>query len=579
MDKNDFMFDQELKELEEMLGDFDSNKQETAPDTHGAEPAEAGRTPRENSQRAQQEAPQRNPQRAPQEAPQRNPQRAPQEAPRRNPQRAPQENHQRNPQRTPQRTQQRPSQGISQRTAVPETQSAPIGYRRPARRTKKRRLMGFMSFLLSILAILLLAAAFVNLLVAYKGGALTAQDVRFAKISVVASAVLATLGLIFGVVTLFLRRQKKGFAITGMIFSFLMMVICCAAIYLYQYTFNTMNYEELPSEELHIVETGDDGEIKRRPEQPTVSVEKNEIEEIVEKKKKEMGSELEWEFLTDEDIPQAALDKLNTGTAQGKSYLLSGSENISNYVLLGCDRIDSTDAIMVCSVDRVHHKLKFISIPRDSYVRIPQWGTFAKLAYANNWGGIPWTVGTINYNFNLNISEYISVNFEELEQIIDLLGGVDVELSYEEIMRIEDSENLHAGKCHLNGAQTVDYARIRHSSAEDNEIIRTGRQRKVIMSALDSLSQMDITEYPGFIRECLGIAKTSFSSDELMELSAEALQNGYTVEQYALIDRMDYWGGKLGDEQYFYVVYDLNRASDQLYRIIYEDLYISGYED
>ena len=42
---------------------------------------------------------------------------------------------------------------------------------------------------------------------------------------------------------------------------------------------------------------------------------------------------------------------------------------------------------------------------------------------------------------------------------------------------------------------------------------------------------------------------------------------------------MDYWGGNLGDEQYFYVVYDLNRASDALYRIIYEDLYVSGYMD
>ncbi|MBO2526995.1 MAG: hypothetical protein CW335_02270, partial [Clostridiales bacterium] len=72
---------------------------------------------------------------------------------------------------------------------------------------------------------------------------------------------------------------------------------------------------------------------------------------------------------------------------------------------------------------------------------------------------------------------------------------------------------------------------------------------------------------------------TSFRTDELMEICLEAVQNRYTVESYAVLENVNYWGGILGQEQYFYCVYDLNRASDWIYRTIYEDLYLSGYAD
>lgn len=461
-----------------------------------------------------------------------------------------------------------------------EERRQPAGYRRPPHRARKRRIIGLMSFLFSFLAVILTAAALANLLLAYKAGTLGVRDIKFAQISVIGTAVLAGLGLLLGLITLFLRRQKKGFAITGIVISLLMLLVSGSAIYIYQYTFGAINHQELEMdhEELHVAEPADDGELIREPETMTVipSEEMESIESVVEDKQKELGEKIEWELLTDDDIPEEALEKMNLGPETGKSYLLPGHEQISNYLLMGIDYHESSDALMVCSVDRAHHKIKLISIPRDSYVRIPQWGTYAKLTYAYSWGGAPWTIGTVNYNYRLDITDFIAVHIEELEEIIDLVGGVDVNLDYREISHIPYGDNLHYGDCHLNGKQAVAYARIR---SIDSEAARTGRQREVVMSILDSLSKRPVMEYPAFIRQCLGMSETSFSSDDLLELCTEVLQNHYTVEQYALIDRMDYWGGLLGDERYFYVVYDLNRASDQLYRIIYEDLYISGYQD
>lgn len=212
------------------------------------------------------------------------------------------------------------------------------------------------------------------------------------------------------------------------------------------------------------------------------------------------------------------------------------------------------------------------SIARDSYVMIPAWGSYAKLNYAYNWGGPEWTIAAINYNFSLNITDYIAVDMDQLTQIVNLVGGVDLELSDAEASYL----GVPSGMNHFDGTQTLSYSRIRYLDSEEE---RTSRQRKVLTSILHSVMNMNLTDYPTFIRSCLSMCRTSFDASELLSLAAEAAAGGYSIEQHALIGMMDYWGGYLGDEQYFYVVYDLNRASDTLYRIIYEDLYVSGYMD
>ncbi len=451
----------------------------------------------------------------------------------------------------------------------------------PEEKEKKSRVMGLCAFGFLALSALTLIFILANALMSYANKNLAMGEIQLVIKGIVLAGAASAVAFVIAFVTYFMRRQKKGLAIVSTVFSLLIICISSFAIYGYQYMFGAIDkdndFNDLSHEELHIVQTENDGEIIRENVLPIETLGRDEIESIVGGQNTEPGLEVEWEHLTNSDIPQEALDKMNTGAPEGKSYLTGDHKKILNFVLFGLDEVGSSDSIMVFSVDKVHRKIKLISIPRDSYVQVPAWGSYAKLAYPYVWGGPQWAVGTLNHNFSLNISEYISVDMNQLEDIIDLVGGVEVDLDYEELTYLNRKGyyDINYGKCRLGGHAAVIYARLRY----DSEKNRTGRQREVLISILNTIKNKSWTEYPEFVRACLGMCTTSFENEQLLELCAEVLQNNYTIEQNALIEHMDYWGGKIGKEQYFYVVYDLNRASDKLYRMIYEDLYISGYKD
>ncbi len=455
---------------------------------------------------------------------------------------------------------------------------------KPIAETKKKsRVMGLCAFGFLLLSALTLMFIFGNALLSYVNKDLGMSEIQLLVKGIVVAGVAAGIAFLIAFITYFVKRQKKGFAVVSTIFSLLIIFVSGFAVYAYQYMFGAISqdnaFNSLSNEELHIVQTQDDGEIVRENTLPVATVGRDEIESIVgEQQNTTPGQEIEWEHLGDEDIPEEALEKMNSGAPTGKSYLTGDHKNILNFALFGLDEVGSSDSIMIFSLDKVHHKIKLISIPRDSYVQVPAWGSYAKLAYPYVWGGPQWAVGTINHNFAMNVTEYISVDMNQLKDIIDLVGGVEVDIDTQHevnVMYNKGYYDINWGKCRLNGAAAVAYARIR----DDSEANRTGRQREVLISILNTIKTKSWTEYPEFVRACLGMCTTSFDNEQLLELCAEVLQNNYTIEQYALIEQMDYWGGKIGQEQYFYVVYDLNRASDKLYRMIYEDLYISGYTD
>ena len=457
------------------------------------------------------------------------------------------------------------------------TSPRPQGYRRPARNRRKKKLLGGFSLGFALLAlVLLLGIGFYGAYGLYTKR-LSATDVRLAIPAVVTVMVFAGLSVLCALTSFFLRRQKKGMAVTGLILSVLLLLICALGLYAYNYVFSDMEhdaaFDDHSDEELIVVTVGDDGEINRETQPIQNSISQEEFEE------KYQNKEITFDLIRDHELPEEAKEVFFP-TPTESSYLKEGHEQISNYLLMGIDRTGASDAVMILSVDRYHQKLKLISIPRDSYVMIPEWNSHKKLSYTYYWGGAQMAVSTMNYNLFLNITDYIAVEIDQLGDIIDYVGGVTVNLDWDEVRYLSNYSNITYGDCHLWGDAAVLYARIRQSNSEDNEINRQGRQREVLTSMLQSAQNMDITDYPGLIRECLGLCTTSFNSGELMEIAVEVLQGNYTLEtNYALINEVEYWGGKVGDEDLFYCVYDMGVASDRLYRIIYEDLYISAYPD
>lgn len=192
--------------------------------------------------------------------------------------------------------------------------------------------------------------------------------------------------------------------------------------------------------------------------------------------------------------------------------------NITNVLLLGVDNEeDASDSIMVLSMDKDNGSLKLTSIMRDSYIFFGD-SKVNKINYAYHYGGPELSIKTINENYDLDIRDYVKVDFHGLDNIIDSLGGIDMDITSEEVPLVKGLKK--GGKQTLNGSQAVDYSRIRKVGT--NDYGRTDRQRKVMQEILGKLSAMPATQYPKLISSLSEYVETSISTTELLGMSSKA---------------------------------------------------------
>lgn len=447
--------------------------------------------------------------------------------------------------------------------------------RRGGKYAKKRFPFAVIALLLAIAAILLLCVVGGNLLVRFLNKTANSSDITLVMRGVAAVVIIATLSALFAILSLILRRAKKA-SVTALVPALVVAILSLCILGGYEYMFGKMgqdsNVNNLTDEQLNAVQPNQQGEIVRQDAEVRESSALEEALEVPEDK------EITRLLLSPSDIPEEARKMMNSGKPTRTAKLLDGYDQVTNFLVFGLDKVDSSDSTILVSVDRLHHKIKLTSIARDSYVLMPQWGSYAKLTYAYSWGGAELAIRTINTNFSLNITDYVAVNFDQMAEIVDYIGGVNVELSNTEAAYLgRFFGGINSGLCHLDGDAALAFSRMRHSSASDNELQRTGRQRKVLISMMETVKQMPYTAYPQLIRDGLGMCQTTYESSELLELCLEIVQNNYTVEQHAFPgDEIDYWDGII--DPYFYVVYDLNRASDMIYSYIYEEYYIPAYD-
>lgn len=448
------------------------------------------------------------------------------------------------------------------------------GYHRPERKKKRA---GLLAFFLAVIVLALLAAALLRIWLGYRSGSLAAGDITVLRRGLPFGVGAAGLAAVLAVAGLLRKKRRRGFAAWGLALALVALVLTGGLLYADHYLTGKMttddDFDSLSASDLHQTATEADGRLEREERfSEALSGLEEQLADLP------SFTEVDRYLLSNNDIPAEALAKLDTGKAPRSSYLSSDASKIQVFVLFGLDGVDSSDSVMLVALDRVHQKIKLISLARDSYVFIPEFGSFSKLAYSYTWGGAAMAVKNLNYNYYLNVSDYIAVDFDQLAQIIDRIGGVTVNIDEDEARYLSGYPNVHVGDCLLDGETAVSYARIRKSSATDSDRKRTGRQREVILSILNTLQAMPLSQYPGFVRDCLGMCATSFEAETLLTMAAETLGQNYTVEQYFFPEgQVDWWAGLI--KEYFYYVYDLRRASDRIYRIIYEELYISGYDD
>ena len=258
-----------------------------------------------------------------------------------------------------------------------------------------------------------------------------------------------------------------------------------------------------------------------------------------------------------------------------------GETDIFNVALFGVDTRDEnsfsgrSDSIIIVSVDKANKTVKLSSILRDSYVAIDGHKN-QKITHAYAFGGAELAIKTINQNFGMNITDYVTVNFYKLAEAIDILGGVDVEVSEKErkeINNIGDDDNRtfpyleSSGMVHLNGEQAVVYARIRNI---DSDVARAERQRKLLSALLVKARQVNPSQYASLLRTFMGMCETSLSFSEVMSYAPMITQD-LTIQTLVGPGDEDNAIGGIYEGAWVWR-YDLAAATERLHMFIYGEV-------
>lgn len=254
--------------------------------------------------------------------------------------------------------------------------------------------------------------------------------------------------------------------------------------------------------------------------------------------------------------------------------------DIVNIALFGLDKVSAdepgrSDATMVITIDKKNDKLKMSSIMRDSYVTIDGHGK-DKLNHAHAYGGPELAIKTINKNYKLDVKDYVSINFSNMEKVIDALGGVNVDVKREEINEINitsassPTSISRPGLQKLNGIQALAYSRIRHVGNGDFE--RTDRQRVVLNSMFETIKGSGMSQYPSIVSKLLPLVETSLSKTDIIKLGTDVLMNGkMSIEQERFpVDGYFKDGGEM-IKGVWYLPFDEAATKKQIQNYIFHD--------
>lgn len=226
-----------------------------------------------------------------------------------------------------------------------------------------------------------------------------------------------------------------------------------------------------------------------------------------------------------------------------------------NFLLLGVDErsgdIGRSDTIMMLSANLATKRIGLVSVPRDSRVDMIKYGS-TKVNHAYAYGGITLAKQTIEKLLNVKADHYFVINFAAFKKIIDLLGGVDLDVEKDMYYRDDyDGENglvidLQKGQQHLDAEKAIEYVRYRD---EEGDIGRVKRQQKFLNAVLAKFtSPSTILKIPSIIKEVRNSIQTDMSFADMVEYLS-FLKNGTDYKTTAfmvpgspqMIDDLSYW--------------------------------------
>ena len=227
------------------------------------------------------------------------------------------------------------------------------------------------------------------------------------------------------------------------------------------------------------------------------------------------------------------LNKVNRVVIKpGEVQVTEGVEkNLAEYRNIALFGIDTTgtyegsrsDCIIIASINQKTKEIKLVSVYRDTYLEIPNYG-LDKVNHAYAYGGPALSMSTLNTNLDLNITEFATVNFTSTQEIIDAIGGIEMTVTDTEATQIPGI--VEGGTYELTGAQALAYARIRKI---DNDYARTERMRKVLIAVFEKAKTMSIMELNKLADKLLPHIYTNIETKEILSLIP-------TVASYKIVE-------------------------------------------
>lgn len=247
-------------------------------------------------------------------------------------------------------------------------------------------------------------------------------------------------------------------------------------------------------------------------------------------------------------------------------YYYDNITGIYSIALYGVDapagEAGRSDTIMILTVDTNNDTIRLSSIVRDTYVNIPGRG-MDKITHAYAYGGAQLALKTLNSNFQLNIKDFMAVNFTSLPKIINIIGGIPMKITSAEATQITGIET--SGTYNLNGDQALEFSRIRQI---DSDFERSRRQRDVIQAVIKKMLSKNVTTYPGVLQKLLPLVKTSMDSNSIMGMATTVVTNGIKTVEQNRFPQEGHATGKVIDGTYYYV-FEINETLHSIGKFVY----------
>lgn len=263
------------------------------------------------------------------------------------------------------------------------------------------------------------------------------------------------------------------------------------------------------------------------------------------------------------------LDKIEKVKVNEDELSIVDVDGYANILLLGVDSRDMknlkgsrTDAIMIISINEKTKDVKLTSVYRDTFLKMGDTDSYDKITHAAAFDGPALTMKSLNQAMDLNINKFVVVNFKTVADMVDAVGGIEVEIEeYEvaELNRVNEESSRVVGSPYnlvpgpglqkLDGAQALSYARMRYDVGGDFK--RTDRMRVVVTKVFEKVKKSDPAKIDEILDLILPQMKTNLSNKDIFTLASRAAKykiKGSTGFPY------DVQGGSLDGVSYVFPV-------------------------